>query len=757
MPQRTWIRLLSFGLLLSAGLDAQELANSKQRGALERVAIDLVRGGHRSVIKPVRRVLRNLGASAQQLARFDKRCVTPRSARRKPRPIRKTVATKLRRIAGELAESLPKLSAERRTDLAYEIVAIDHANSAARKALGHELIDGRWLDDEQKTRTRRTEMLRKAVLEARDFEPEITIRACEHSVYRELRLGKGIALSHKKLSLVCQLPKRRAEQLFRQSLRASWLLNWMLTGKKGIFDEQRAVTWVIVPGEVQYLAALQNANRARSVSKATQENGHTWTQFFDRRGWFVQRYLGDDYTEILLFTDIAVRLGLPPFFEAGLSNWVCETMLGRPLASAALRSPTSLKHDFGSMHKQTFVRIGLARRLDWIDLLRKGENIPVVDCFFDEAAKVRGPMLVKCTLVAEKLFLDTPIAELKAAFKPGLKKSGVAFVPVFEEALGVSLVDFESDWTSWLSGSTQSLVELTTPTEAADTKRARRALGHLASIRRRVYEQEMRKRSEDNENLTARSSLRLSSELAAQSARLAEQLSAKPMPGEELAAWPTRPTGAWTPSRPIVAYGVSDPVDAVDRLLCDPVARTQLLSPELERVGWGEKRGVLVLDASTFAAPANLYWALAWPCHGVRGVPRSAAQAQRVLVKGHENKKLGYPITLNLGRAVLALEGFGIEIEFRKGNREGERVDCWESTPSSATQRRSPPALHLDAHPQADSGERPALRGDRAHEGRTRDRVDLALRYVATMFVATRPPRLTSYGCSRGHRDSAAR
>lgn len=692
-------------LLLIASLSAQELLPARLRQGVEPIAIKIAKAGHGDLLLELRRVLRNLGAGNEKLRKLD--AAWAKAGRRaKPKARLPRVAAALRTLARSWATRLGGMEGERKELLALEILAVDSNVDRAHEALGHRRVDGSWVDEAELARRNRRTEIAEASRKAAALPVAVEVSESRHPVLTELYGSPGLSVKAEGIVVHTVLAREKAVRMLRQAVRASALTRWLEEGRLAPWDV--AYQFVLLDSKKQYHRSIESA---RAKGKMTVERAKQVTQlgaFRDQRGWTTQYHLVEVYTQIFLYTDLVRRRARQPCLEAGLLNWVAMAFLGGTLpgfaytddettrrwrGGGATAAPRRAGYDEERRSRWELKEAGIAGCRSWMAWLAANREDPSwSSTFVDRIGKVRGDGLLKATMVvaylAEEEGLLQPLVKATSTTKHAA--SDKFLVPVFEEALGLKLIDFESDWREWILPPRNSIADRLDRQERRLTKDERVTLDHLEGLRVRaladLYKDMWRK-------------VALDDELSAGCKAHAEYLVSNPT---QALAWPDAheeyadkpgysPRGAWAGSNSVIAPGCEGPKQAIDAWMGTFYHRLPLLDPGLRRVGWGKAGEMCVLNAGTLVYPESRWYAVAWPHARMRKVPVSFRPELPNPVPGQDQSKWGYPVTLQVGR--FGDHGVDVEVamELRCGSERGPLVECWFSTPGVPTNPRLAP------------------------------------------------------------------
>ena len=682
-----------------------ELAELRDRKELGEIGRVLGRLGRPDPIAEIRRVLRNLGAPDAELRDFDKKTRKALKLARRRRGVPKAIVDRLRQVAAKLASRLPKLGEDERADLAFEIVALDASNAAAQKALDHSLVDGVWRDAEGHARSKRVAEIRAAVRRAMDFDPKFEVVETTHPLHKQLGHGKSLELRLGKLKIFSTLPRERSTTIVRNAMRAHALGEWLVSNKFEVRCAREDCTWVIIESAEDYEKAVVEAVKGGHLDSAHVEDAKHWVCFHDSRGWTTVDHTSDSYAQRTLVSQFVGRRDLVPFIRAGLCNWVCETVLGQPAIDIVVfetesqgKTASKVVRKTKRVAAETYRKAGSYGRREWMKwLVETGTSPGLVSLFVDQAGRLRGKELTKCTLLVEYWIELGPMLQLVADLSRGEDKSGPAFVPFFVGATGSKLEDFEADWREWLLGTPPSLVDRLARKEpsAKESARARDALRYLSKIRHRAYAGEHMQEYYEVESLEPKSTPLFDPALSAKALQLAEHLDKAGSIEQSEAVLAEldsmKPSGAWRLAAGLVDLTSTGPKASIDRWMGSALHRANLLDPALVGIGWAESRDVVVCDASSLMGGSVGYWAITWPAHKASDIPRTHARVDMLPVVKKKATQLGYPISLHLSYAVARGKGFDVKLELRAGTSGGKKVDCWFSTPSKPLNRQAVP------------------------------------------------------------------
>jgi len=718
------LRLLALALgLVAPQVSAQQLATAEQRQELAALCVRVAKAGHAPIVGEMRRCLKNLGAPRTELDELDKRCRKELARRARPRAVTRRTLAGIAALARDLATRLPDLDEDARADLGFEILALDDRVAAAHQAVGHKRGDGQWVDEEELDRRKRCAEIRAAIRKADELEFPITVRDYKHPVHELLGIDWGIELRYENLRFISHLSRERSERIFRQALRAAALHEWLISGRLVVHRAKSGHTWVLVePGE-DYEAAVDAAVEAKGLAKELAGDAKQWSQFHDKRGWTVQNFSTEQYSEDLLLEDCCESRDIPPFLAAGLCNWTSETMLGCKMPTIVVLETERPKTGVGGARQTnrvdpvTYREAGTYGGREWMKwLLSRGSAPGIPACFVDAIGKVRGEELVKCTLVAEYWIETGPLLRLVRRLSRGKDKTGFAFVPVFEKALDLEIADFEYDWRRWLLGPPPSVFERLAPQPARQIDSdAQAAMSYLTELRKRAFAGEQMQKFYDADALTERAAVHYHAKLSDQALLLAKHLAEKDATSETAAKSQAeldalRAAGSWRVGPELIDNAATDPERTLDYWMGSVYQRVALLDPGLVGLGWAKSGEVAVADAGSLVNEPRGFWAVTWPVDGSRRVPIRHSALTPSPVPTAEPDTLGYPITLLLGPDVVRGRGFAVELSLHERSQEGPLVDCWMSTPDKPTNPRWAPRNTWSLIPKA-----PLLKGKTYH------------------------------------------
>lgn len=695
---------LAFAIVASLPAQAPLLPKNVWR-RVEPIAMKIAKGGRVGLLLELRRVLRNVGASDDELRQLEARWAKAgRRAKRAARLPRE--ASGLRAVARVWAGQLDALQPEPRERLALEILELDSSVDRAHEVFGHKRVDGFWADEDEVERRGRRIEIANALRRAARLVVPVQVAKSEHPVLKQFYGRAGVQVSAVGFVVHSVLPALKVKRMLRQAVRAAALARWFIERKL----EPREVSkqMVLLDSRALYVRALASAASKEHITEENARRSAKLFDFRDGRGWITAAHDFEVFTEAHLLLNLVSNRDWQPCLSAGLLNWTAMAFLGTRLPTIAYTDLETARRGSGDggtaatgpvrwdeerIENWQLKEAGIAGCRSWMQwLAARREDPRWSEAFVDHIGKVTGDRLLKATMVFEYLAeeegeLGYLIRATSRIDHPAAEK---ALEPVFEKALDMKLVHFEDDWREWILPRRNSIADRLDTQKRPLTKDEQRSLDYLNVLRVPAMA---------NVDKRAWQLVSLDAELSAGCHAHAEYLGLNPA---QASAWPDaheeypdRPgfsaRGAWAGSNSVIAPGCDTPRQAIDGWMGTFYHRLPLLMPGLLRIGWGHHDGVAVLDAGSIVHPTSRWYKVAWPYLGMQDVPISFNPELPNPVPGQDQTAWGYPITLQVGRFGKRGTDVDVTMQLRRGTERGAIVDCWFSTPTVPTNPRIAP------------------------------------------------------------------
>lgn len=649
----------------SAAVDggSNELVESRSRRALRSLVTDLARLGAEEEVGELRAILIELGDTPEEHGKFEgkwgrelERARNAGDAKARQR-VGDLLVRGLKPIEKELADS----EGERRDTLAGVLLRLDSANEPAHVALGHELVDGQWMDESAARvheRARQCDDWRRLALQM-----EIDVAHDESYLPAAIELfgEEARKVSANGMSIHSGMAPEKLERILKQALRAAAYSNAVLHGELVVPDLRGASPLVFAMDEAQYDQALDEAERNNGISDRDLERQRSshMAGFNDLRGWHTDRWGTEArHSSVVIWATQPFWMSYEsqPCFYEGHQNWLCLNFLGVGRPDVEWREASEIEGRTTS--KPTAIEEALWRSAatslfgcrEWLrSRLSAGDEFPYARCVLPEIGMLADTTLLTATVVDEFLQQHGILHDVVDATEGKTDR-----VPAIEAALGETLPEFDDAWQAWLFGAAgpPGLLQRIVPgsdggSGGGASPLEREMLDALLAVRDRAFA---------SDNLW-REELTCFDDLSAGAAAHARYLTLNP---EQQAAWPDAHEeypgeegysveGSWAGLHSVIDF-VPEPELAVERWMGTFYHRLPLLDPGLFGIGYGRENRVSVLDVSSLVAP---YWAEAWvvwPADGMTDVARRFVPELPNPVPGEDQSRWGYPITLQLYR-----------------------------------------------------------------------------------------------------------
>lgn len=676
--------------------DAAPLAPAPVLKELAKVALDLSKRGRRAEVDELVGVLEGLRAPAADVAALkEKSKKALASAKATAPPPMPDVVKSLTKAASDLVAALPADTGDARTAVARQTLRLDGANRAAHEALGYFERGGAWWPASMAPVLERRVAVETALRDARRLPVEFQTGESKSVYVEDVHGKKGVALTWSGITVEsASFSAASIERQFREAVRATAVVNWMLTGELKAPVPVAPMQVIAFRNRTDYVAAVADAERGGLLPGGSAKQAETVRSMWDK-GVRIQFAPGESTIGMIVFNDALNYLPFdtgtmwysPVAIHAGLLDWIFSNYIGCPTptytweeTAGGGRTGRTSDTPQQAAERESMLRIakaGLAGRRMWMRwLARRGEDPVWSHSMVDAIGKISGDDLTKSALVVEYMVETGALpAFVKAMWdKPPVSAS-------YEKALGRPLAAFEAEFREWLlageppNGLVQRLgtpaVEPLSPVEKA-------CLARLDEIRRQTL------------GKTA-PSVDLDRELSDGCRAHALYLDKHP---KQQAAWPDAHeeyadqegftvAGARAGLSSVIMPGSNGPEDAIAGWMATFYHRLPLLEPGLVRVGWGLEKGVAVLDSGSLVAPPEKSVWVAWPPAAARDVPRRFAPELPNPVEGEDQSAWGYPVTLQFANFEPEPD---VRMRLHLGTtRGGAEVPCHFSTPETPT------------------------------------------------------------------------
>ena len=684
----------------------------KSLRGLTAAARKIARVGKGHLASEILDVAEGLGYPAAKVAKVRAECAkAAESAKtRKAASALSRAARDVRRSLKSLVSALPDLPEAERVRAAPLLLRLDPGCGDAHRALEHELVDGEWMTAELRKLRPRHLGFREVLRKARSHSFDLTIEPCTDPLLGPGPGPNGHRVTCGKFELRGSQSPARLERIMRESLRATLVAGWLLTGEAKLPPMRLRCRIVLLASRAAYQRAV-DLEVERGVVELDQV-----PMFRECGSYIVKDHLDPNLRRSVRHAHaeapceaamMSLRLtysAIPPFvvftdqfvqpaLRSGLLNLVCLAYLGCPMPLSAWTSRTGEGGRESTTERQIprelfhLPRAGLAgsrRYMAW--LAREQKDPPWVRTFRDRSGKIAGDERLKATSMAEFLAEHGPLLPLFRATSIE-KVAGGKIVRALEGAIGEPLARLESRWRSWLlrgaaSGILARLEGRARPDESLSPA-ARRTLAYLNRLRAEARVDPVR----------------FDFGLGEDAERHAVYLSKNP---GQASRWPDAheeypdrpgfsPRGSWAGLHSVIAPGTDSVEDAIDAWLGTFYHRLPLLHPGLLAVGWGSCERFVVLDSGSLVVEPRFAVEVPWPARGAKGVPTCFAPELPNPVPGEDQSRWGYPVTLQLWTES-GEDMVDVTMTLHEGKRGGSVVPCHDSTPARPSNPELAPA-----------------------------------------------------------------
>ncbi len=724
MRVSTTTLLLVLVFALSAFADEEPLLSAKTLKHLDSAARQLARAGETAAVEKLIAMLARMDYGRDALRKLQAECERRLA---KPRPSASSLAgaaRKLRFTVRQMADELPALPKEKRQILARALLSLDSALPAVREALGHTLAEGALGDVLGPEKERRRARIEAQILDATRLDFDIEEGPSDSALLDEILGRPGAMVSWEALTFHSNLSAQRLERIVEDVLRGLALSNALRTGSLAVPDfiwERDYQNFVVLDSRDLYLRAVETCVNNSLMTEAEGSDAKLLSAQFSSAGFC----LNFDCTEARIKASLFNFLGdfrdssryggeLATCLYAGHMNWVCLRLFGSSSPSFAWDEVNESNAGcggpkyspkgagLGALGDKALMRLtgsSLFGCRSWLIHLVENERDPPWHqiAAIDEIERFSGTFLLKSTVVVEYLQEKGGLEGLLAATardaQPDGSAGSLSRAGLFETALGGSITDFDHLWKVWLLEQRPGLCQdLETLADARSVREEERLLACLNGLRQKTW---------NKESLGPYMRVGVDRSLSRGALAHAAYLDANP---EQAALWPNcheeytnlegySAEGCWAGLHSVIWPGSfkNNPERAVTNWMGTFYHRLPLLRPGLFRVGWGASKQYAVLDAETLVLPDDRPYAMLWPYHGMKKVPRRFAPEMPSPVPGADQSTWGYPITLQvyLGGSEPRYE-MELFVEFPPG--DDGAVPCYFSTPARPTNPELAPA-----------------------------------------------------------------
>ncbi|MCA8975460.1 MAG: hypothetical protein KDC98_12120 [Planctomycetes bacterium] len=665
---------------------------------LERAALEVARAGKGEVWHELVALMTKLGLPAKDLAAHDKA-----GRRHLERARNGAAATRAGKLLHQAADKLQQ-GLEARDEVPRRLVAellleLDSGLEVAHRILGHEQFAGTFHPPGEARRAEHRREIATALAAARQLGLPIETGVSDDALLLA-RLGRPGAFARcGKIELHSAYSPTKTERMLRQTLRAAAFVNFLATGKLEVPD-YGAQKSVLFRSREHYLAAVaelrdRRAIEAQQADIATRPGMFSWRFTELKPQLQLCALLMEAEAEAMWLTTLEYWRHPYPCLNAGRIDYVCRTMLGKPMPrmaelqqkAAPARGGTSASDPSEAATRQSLLTLapaGIHGSKLWLRYLaRRGEAPPWSATMHDQLATIQGDELLKATLMVAFLAEDGLLRGLDdRATASGEKLQASALAAGVGEDLG----SLDRRWQEWLLGPGTGLVQRLEATAIKAAPAAVDAVAILQALRLRVG------LSEPIEH---------DAELGAGCQAHAEYLAANP---DQQASWPEcheefadRPqwsaAGAIAGQASVIVAGVKGEAQAIDGWMATFYHRLPLLDPGLRRIGYGREHGIAVLDCGSMVDPRQDLRdsVIVWPFDGMTDTPLRFAPEMPAPVPDQDQSQWGYPITMQCSQRSSG-KSLDVRMVLRTGNENGDEVPCWFSTPEQPTNPLLAPA-----------------------------------------------------------------
>lgn len=688
------------------GLPAQEVelqfAPSQLR-QLEAAARSLAAAGSTGEMEEVLDLLVTLGQSEAARDRLRAQCESERVvASRVPRSLQAAVR-QLTSAARRLSAQLPRLEKPQRRTLATCLVRIGGEVAEAHEILGHVATEtGGWATPRDLGMKERRSEIQDAVRRARSLEVTLDVAESRHPTLMHLFGVPGLRLKWRDVEIHTSWPEARARRALSESLRAAALSKWVLTGSLEL-PELSPINLVLLGSKPDYLRALEFDRERGLITDQVAELAQNATTNFSSHSMGVSYAYTEGLAQAVL---LAYWVQAPDTYlhgqpaqatlVAGHTSWICLAYLGQPIpliarlvresaGSESQRTAAQMHSDPTREQMRLLIGAGLRGRRSWLRyLVRRGEDEPWSRSMVRYVTDMDEDGVLKSTVVAEYLQELGLLGDVVEATRDAVGQPIDVVVASFEEALGQPLVAFEQNWRDWLLGERSLLARLEAPPTDSVSPSESEMLQHLNGLRDRAFRATA---------LPPLPPVTLDRELSEGALLHSRYLAQHP---DQAASWPEAheefadregftPAGAWAGSHSVIDPGAKTPRDAIDRWMGTFYHRLPLLEPNLLRVGHGQQDEIVVLDTGSMVGRSLWPYRVVWPPVGAEDVPRDFVPELPNPVPGEDQSGWGYPITLQLQPDIGRDPVPQLSMSLHVGRSDGPPVDCHFSSPFEPT------------------------------------------------------------------------
>jgi hypothetical protein len=679
---------------------------------LEKLAPDLAEAGAGPEAERLAlEVRRLLAGEDKRRERFDKAFNAALTEGQEEVPSAKELQRAIETVAG-VAERLAAV-AEGLTDAAAReswttrALELDGQSPTARRLAGDvQDVDGQWLRPLQATVEARRHELEAALVRCRNLELEVHAEEVDEGFLSAVLERPVTRLEFDLLTFDTAWPAERGRAFLQDLGRASAFSAALLGGAEQTYT---------VPLQAYHVLRLDDFERALERMLARGYPGDDEYRTMDREvranlgaAWMEPEPSGDPalrrtdselltraYAHYLignlLFeldpnlstrpTGLAAYDGhVPIWFRVGHMRHVVGRVCGGShspwWATTVTESRTTADPAADRSFEFTLRSAGFVGSRRWLaDQVRRKAAPSLASCLLGTVSELDDAKLIKATSVVEylhELGQAQGFLERYAALAADVDRNRVAGQRLAwtEEALGLSLDQFELQWAEWLldfeDGSVAGLLRRRlTPADAPSRDQAR-VLEQLAAVRERV----------------GLSPPTFDPELSRGAQAHADYLELNP---DQKLVWPDaheqfqdRPgfsaLGAAAGANSVISF--RGPAQAVNDWIDTFYHRLPLLDAGLLGVGIGIAGQTVVLDCSSLVDREHAY-VVGWPSDGANQVPVAFnPELPNPVPQVEDQTTLGYPITVQVG-----LRSGDTLRELRLLDEGGREVSCHQSTP----------------------------------------------------------------------------
>ena len=657
---------------------------------LEKAVLDLTALGRTADADLMLDTLRGLGYPEKPLSSLMRR-------REKTKRIERGVGARVIRLQKSLARLTPKL-AEQLASIADEttrrrtaklLLRIDHSLEPARRTLGHSRVLGRWVAKTDLPRAKRRAKIQMQLQRAWMLEVDVTVKASGHEVLRHVHTEDGHAVSGLGVTIHTCWPASKARRIITNVGRAVALSRFLLHDEPIALPSPFKASLVLLNNEADYKLALDFDN-AKGQLRSIYDEAKELSAYDRTDGTRVNYSSLENHAFASVFcyvTDVLDNAILDEkphtTLVAGHANWVLMTMMGAQIPGVAFYQEDNRKQTTTNPvldDKKFLIGAGLMGARTWLrQRVAERQDPPWSRSFVEDIGKIEGEDLLKTTFVAEYLQLQGPLEKLFIGVGDGINETREERVQSMQKGLGKSLHEFEKEWRAWLLGSSGGgdsiLARLDTGSITAEQKLLERLLARV------------RGRAHTHSYIADVPPVLVDPELSSNALEHARYLQKNK---DQRHKWPDAleeftdregfsPEGCWAGNHSILISGSTGPTDAMNRWMASFQTRLSILDPGLLQVGWGFAADTAVMDVKSIVRKIDTEWEIAWPPDGMKNVPLRIFEESFDPVPGADRKKIGYPITLQLGPRA---DGKVPEIEMSLQRGKAE-VPCHVSSPQA--------------------------------------------------------------------------